>query len=887
MKYNIHLLSYNNYYNRQVKKLNSIADYNDYLISTVNNVNFEMKDGILSKLIINSSFVPTLPDYILVVERDTDGDDSDNFSRWFIIDSELIRGNQYEFTVKRDICVDYNDLLLNSTFFVERGYVNPSNDLVFNDEGQLYSQIKKSQVLLRDETYGPWIVGYIPRKGAIGAADKTVTSTAYSNDADITVADITSWSYYDYCNINPDRVLLKGPNPNMSSIIWMGTEIPILEDINGTKSKKLLKLNISYDTKSASNIDTLIYPSNVGSPTTIATGVSIRDFNIQTDTYFNDFVIDDIYGWGLDVELPYTSARVTQYQGMLNKLLERFSNENLRWSELYGAIRTKVGMDQDTIEEIQNNIANKTIKDLNTGKTYTMVLNQQYTNEDVYFDDDPTNTARINYFLSYLNGYSTSLGTSSTNYGATSVSTREKYVARFRVYICTYRIDLVENYKVKAVLPKDDAGDGTVYRNHLVDAPYDMFCIPYNDNLYIKNVGLSIYPSKEAGLAIATEISNTLGADALYDIQILPYCPVRQYIQNDNSFDITVSGQSGGTGNKYITPIIYGNDDTPINYIFWCSSSKIEDITLLNPEDTFNPYKITIDNVKESCNLDVYRLCSPNYASIFEFSPAKNGGVINFKFSATYKPYNPYIRIHPQFGRLYGGDFKDARGLILQGDFSIPALSNAWANYELQNKNYQNTFNREIQSLTLQNKIASEEDIIRAVTGTIQGGVGGAMAGGITAGPYGAIAGAVAGLTMSGVAGAYDVSNNRKLRNDAISKAKTLFNYNLQNIQAIPSTIRNVGCLTTDNLLIPLLEYYSASDDEIDTFRKKIQFYGMTVNKVGNLLEYVETNKETFVQGYLLRLLPTTNINEEADNHLAEELSDEVQKGIYLTVTST
>ena len=280
----------------------------------------------------------------------------------------------------------------------------------------------------------------------------------------------------------------------------------------------------------------------------------------------------------------------------------------------------------------------------------------------------------------------------------------------------------------------------------------------------------------------------------------------------------------------------------------------------------------------------MWRLCSPNFASIFEFSPGKNNGVSNFLMSATYKPYNPYIRVRPQFNRLYGGDFKDGRGLILQGDFSIPALSSAWANYEMNNKNYLNAFNREIQSMELQKKIGETQDVVNAITGTFQGTATGAAAGGMAGGVYGAIAGAVVGATSSLAGGIADVSNNRKLRNDSIDKAKTLFHYNLQNIQAIPSTLRNIGCLTSDNVLIPLLEYYTASDDEIDTFRKKMQYYGMTVNKIGYILEYLETNKETFVQGYLLRLLPADGVVEEADNHLAEELSSEVQKGLYITI---
>ena len=151
-------------------------------------------------------------------------------------------------------------------------------------------------------------------------------------------------------------------------------------------------------------------------------------------------------------------------------------------------------------------------------------------------------------------------------------------------------------------------------------------------------------------------------------------------------------------------------------------------------------------------------------------------------------------------------------------------------------------------------------------------------------GPWGAVAGAAVGAVSSIGTGILDYQNSERLRNDTINKAKTLFNYNLENIKALPNTIRNVGALTIDNVLVPVLEYYCASDDEIDTFEKKMQYYGMSVMKAGQLLEYINPLQDTFVQGYLLRLLPPEGIAEEADNHLAEEISNEVQKGLYIMV---
>lgn len=52
--------------------------------------------------------------------------------------------------------------------------------------------------------------------------------------------------------------------------------------------------------------------------------------------------------------------------------------------------------------------------------------------------------------------------------------------------------------------------------------------------------------------------------------------------------------------------------------------------------------------------------------------------------------------------------------------------------------------------------------------------------------------------------------------------------------------------------------------------------------KVGKVIDYLNPMAETFIQGSLLRLLPPEGVITEADNHLAEELSSELQKGLYI-----
>ena len=123
-------------------------------------------------------------------------------------------------------------------------------------------------------------------------------------------------------------------------------------------------------------------------------------------------------------------------------------------------------------------------------------------------------------------------------------------------------------------------------------------------------------------------------------------------------------------------------------YVFWFKnvnyraqnidafSSKVritKNYSILNPENDALSRKL-------SNECDLVRLVSQNYSAIFEFSPAKSGGVDGFLADCTYKPWAPYIHILPKLKGLYGDNFvsiDDARGLICGGDMSLPQLSNA------------------------------------------------------------------------------------------------------------------------------------------------------------------------------------------------------------------
>lgn len=66
-------------------------------------------------------------------------------------------------TARRDVIADHFDKLVEAPVFVQKGNLDADNPLIFNNEGMEFNQIKKDEILLKDETKTPWIVGYIDK----------------------------------------------------------------------------------------------------------------------------------------------------------------------------------------------------------------------------------------------------------------------------------------------------------------------------------------------------------------------------------------------------------------------------------------------------------------------------------------------------------------------------------------------------------------------------------------------------------------------------------------------------------------------------------------------------------------------------------------------------
>lgn len=781
----IYCISYNNYFNRTVKREESLAAYlganNENVRYTEANFNFNPNDGANAVITVGRSANPanSYGDYLLVVEN------GEIVSRWFILDEERLRGKQYKLNLRRDIVVDYYEQVLTSTAFIEKGLPNEDSALIFNSEGIPLNQIKKGETQLIDDSRMAWICGFVDRE----IAAKTISINS------IVVADyeMSSYRFKDYFTKDANFEII---------------------------------------------IDGYVYVTNTqysSSPTTFKFVLDqyANQTNLGNSTSKGDYKYTDEYG-KLKSYIQENGQKLALNIATKHSLYDGISSDSNYYSLLY----------ED----------GKIVRD---GTDFYKIGTKIETHERTYrITEDKDGTYLLTYltnFMKNFRGYK-----SGTPY--------------FEIYIKYESLRLTKTPVVEGEYSIDYPGKTEKIINK--NAPFDLFCIPFSDDMKIKVGNLEFQANKEFAMSIGSEIARNLGA-ACYDVQLLPFCPMTGFTIEDNGKTFNINS----TDTKRRTFVKNANKDN-VYVLFWSAASSGTK-NIFKSDQT--PYA-TVSNKKIENECDFYRLVSPNYNGQFEFSAAKNGGIRYFNVDYTYLPYSSYIHVNPDFSDLYGQDFNDARGLICQGDFSIMYLSDAWVNYQIQNKNYNNIFDREIQNM---DTIHSIENTQKRIAGAINAAATGATVAAAGSGILGKAVSAGAGIITAGAsyAGAEaDILFGNKIYEENKSYKKDIFEYSLDNVRALPNSIAKTTAYTENNKIFPVLEYYSCTDEEKNILANEIAQRGMTIGSIDYISSYASNTWEyngIVARNFIKAQLIKTDIE---DNHIADVLSTELAKGLYFEV---
>lgn len=825
------LKKFNNYFNRKLRYYALLSAYisaaEDYYIPVDKTglqyafFDFNPNDNVTAEAVANNC--PFDPDYLVIF------DSNDNIVyRWFVTEMVRTREGQWRYSLTRDVKAESYGELRNAPVFVDKGFIkDPSNPLLLNHEDVTVNQIKsENEILLKDDTTIPWLVLYLAKGVLTDPSLPAVTIPTVAYDYEIN-SPIDEWDMW----------------------VFRDTVDPSSEDFR------------------VSNSAVLFYNYNL-----IDTPNSAKSYWAEFDLTSEEIAASEINSPRIHIVGYYTPLELKLADTPTVKAnldIQIHASATTIKSRIYTKFQLK------ELSEILK-YDNKVVKDSDNRLWSIKVV--KTSSETVKEGIRPSDGALYYDFISFWN--------SATSQSIDHLSSSDSGIG---VNVSKYRLIITE------VDPAAISIDLRIIGKTFVsDSPlFDVIALPYG-NIRYTNPGAYLrgyVATAEGSMRIANEIATQLTSSRVLDIQLLPYCPI--WIPKGASGAYTNVGGYILSESQYTEdgPTLYVSDISQLGMSIEGSSGAADiifgvknitrsfDISVNLTPDIFK-HATGINNpsemVKYVNDCTMLRLCSPNYAGLYEFNLAKNGMSIEaFNVDMTLRPFNPYIHVNPNFKMIYGADTDDQRGLICGGDFSLGILNDQWKQYELQNKNYQAIFDRQIQNLDVNQEIERTKSVFGMLGGTAQGAVSGAIGG--TFSGMGPVAGAAIGGGASLLGGIADLAMLDKSQKEQKSFMKDNFKLQLGNVRALPTTITKTSALTANNKIFPFLEIYECTAVEKEAYLNKIRWDGMTIGTVGTIADYESDNGSHYFKGRLLRF---DTIAE--DSHFLDAIDQELRKGVYI-----
>ena len=904
-QYYCFLERFNNYFNRKIIKYDSLLEYQNNSKSffipqdihgAMTPFDFNPNDNVMTEIIVND--VPFSPDYFLLLDSN-----QNIVQRWFVLEEKRNRQGQWLYTLRRDVVSDNLETLDNAPIFVEKGMLPQDDAFIVNSEGMNLNQIKKDEKILKDKSETGWLVGYIAKNK--GGSDINVQASS----EDIPFPYITLEQIEEDLSL-PDGVLSNLVNFNDDQTVPAYFSVNVNIDMYFRQTIGGNILWTAVQERFSSDFETNLRKA-LG-PTAQSSQPSVLGLNgtINWNTLLTP--ISDIiqtYKSGLMSALPSIFGRSYYFTDKNLEDLKKYEGSIIRYNGKFYNFYIKEGSSHVTRT---NNVDGSLYTALNSITADIKDLSPLFyegTNDNKYYEIN-TNEKTVYIQLQFLSDSQTvpeidlqiSSGRAVTqdqeydiiaiplNCGVLTTEefkTDETYARRIISAIALeldaslYDMQLLPYCPVPSLIDTENHIDASGLSEHI---DYDLITKNFsnqkietvsNGSITFNQVGMMY---TDANVSVTLPISPT---QTPYISEIKPV-GIQAYLVTNITYTITGAVVDIAFDLRLPQPVrpssialeiyyVNDNETTKCGIMFYVQKSSFSfNIEGLNIVET---------DKKVLSNCYMWRLVSPNYQGAFEFNVAKNGGTVSsFNIFCTYKPYTPFIKVAPNFDYLYGKEFKDNRGLICAGDFSLPRITSAWESYELQNKNYQNIFNREIQHLDFMQSIEMRNQLVSGAVGIVADTAKGAGAGAYVGGAIGGAIGGVLGGATSAIGYGIDVDTLARTQRENKQLAIDKFNYQLGNIKALPYTLTKVGSFDIISKIFPFVETYCCSDEELTAFRNKIRYDSMTVMRIGTLSEFKNFNGElNYFKGSLIR-------NDEIadDPHTLNAIYEELLKGVYI-----
>lgn len=836
--------NFNNYANRTSLMYQTINLYPKAAYQST--INFNPNDGANTSLVLmykDNVLAPSVnidPDYAIVC------DNSDKIeSRWYVIESSRLSDSKFRIVLKRDIASDYKSEIMNSVAFVKRGWVNSSNPLIFNSENGNYSQILRERVDLKDKSgKGGYVAFLAPNflqenvdKANFDIASNISTTLKFNSPTE------THTGNYKFCygadpnDVTPKPVFMRNYNKWGFSGTSTGNHSEIYFTI-GVNAKGDIYTNDKYAI--------VVREDGTYGYDVIPQGTAAHGGT------FPDFVLSE-----LNARLYLSDAQL-----FVIAVACKYALNTLMW-------------DSDYIDEYVFSLTNGQNGDVPTMRFMAPRINSLasvvpandvyaldldlYTSDEKKYTEIMTGALRTTFENTIINAIQNNIG----NLLGMSVAVSEKCPANKRAEL-TYHYHIANfHWRRTSTSTLKLPNTGALVQN----SPYYMLYIP-EANTKMK-CGDKTWTQQVDAYQIYNQLQVTFNS-FIYDVQRVPYTPYALDIEDDGTVVLPNDSQIGFAKNaagEIEACAYFCNQDS-----FWFD---------VEPTSTYlDELKGQKDlNVKVQSETTLLRLCSMDGSSSININGAKNLGLSKLRVNCRYAPYQSYISLQPQWSMFYGAEIglKDTRGLNLTSTNSVTRTSNQWQDYVLQNQNYQDIFNRQIQSMDAQFDIQADKAVRDMVFGLVNTGI----SAGMSSNPGSAAGSLIHGglnLIQQGQGYSDMVDSFRERRSLSVD----MFNLQNGNIKARADTLTKVNAMSPIYNTWPYIEIYTTTPEEKTALTTYITEFSMNIGAMTSQLSaYVTNNPNTrkFIQADIIRM------SGKMDSHLAEEIRSLISEGVYYIET--
>lgn len=796
-------------------------------------VNFRPGDGVSTSLVLmykDNVLAPPVnlePDYAIVCADSGGGIES----RWFVTESVRLSDSKFSLRLQRDVAADYKSNIMDSVAFVRRGWVDKSNPLIFNSENGSYSQILRERIDLKDKSGKGCYVAFL--SGNFFAEERVITLASKQNaDIEFGLANDGESGDYVFCSGLSDKAPVDF-RVRATNDLYLSTPARPVDTIEITINSTVPADNPAH----AAIVTDILYirsdgATTVGKPSTSVARVNFsRNFLIGSDRYTNDIprtaaqaVAQAVFGTGAVDQFLYAqdSAAGTMKDA-------QFLREHEGCVAFLGANQKNYKLRRELPW------TNRTPQKLTTDVSKTSELGQiiaatmlRFKYESGTNDLPSAGAATINYF----------------NYNWVW----EEFVDASLTLPATART--------------------------LSDSPYYMMCIPEEgQRLRIPNNNSTITQQPDP-YEIYNQLQLKFG-EHVYDVQYLPYTPLQLNLTDDGILDISQNPTQVG-----IIKTTEGSTDE--GAVYFVQQSEFTFSVDVDSESLRAPASSASDvETKINSELKVARLCSMDGQAQISLNPTKNLGLTKVQIYCRYAPFQSYFTLLPEWSIYYGlaAVDNDTRGLNFTTKSSMTRASNQWQEFVLNNVNYQEIFNRQIQSMDTQFDIQANAAVRNMVFGLLNTGAAAAMSGSPVS-VIGGLAGGGLGLIQQGQEYVDMVNNFRENR----SLSTDMFNLQNGNTKARANTLSTISALSPIYNTWPYIEVYGATSTESAVLRTYIDEFSMNIGAMTNqLVAYVQPNPNArkYIQADIVRL------NGKFDAHMADTIKSVISNGIYFVEVTT